>query len=104
MRDIWKVLNPHKKLSILRQKQFIGNMFESNSLQENPKILNSLLSNHFPITCSVVNNDASFRGLGVCKFNNSLQFNKQFVKKLKIHTVTINLNLQKQFSSSDHSK
>lgn len=79
-------------------------MFESNSLQENPKILNSLLSNHFPITCSVVNNDASFRGLGVCKFNNSLQFNKQFVKKLKIHTVTINLNLQKQFSSSDHSK
>ena len=79
-------------------------MFESNSLQENPKILNSLLSNHFPITCSVVNNDASFRGLGVCKFNNSLQFNKQFVKKLKTDTVTINLNLQKQFSSSDHSK
>lgn len=104
MRDIWKVLNPHKKLSTLPQKQFIGNMFESNSLQKTPKILNSLLSNHFPVSCSVVNNDASFRGSGVCKFNNSLQFNTEFVKKLKIHTVTIKLNLQKQFSPSDHSK
>ena len=79
-------------------------MFESNSLQKTPKILNSLLSNHFPVSCSVVNNDASFRGSGVCKFNNSLQFNTEFVKKLKIHTVTIKLNLQKQFSPSDHSK
>ena len=63
-------------------------IFVSNSLQDPVKkteILNTLSSDYSPFCCTFVNNDTFVRGSGVWKFNNSLLFNIEFVKKLKVH-------------------
>ena len=109
--DIWRVRNPHKKLFTFRQKHFTGiiqqrldYIFVSNSLQESVKkteILNALSSDHSPVFCSFVNNDTFARGSGVWKFNNSLLFNTEFVKKLKIHIETVKSNLQENTQSGN---
>ena len=82
-------------------------IFVSNSLQESVKkieILNALSSDHSSIFCSFVNNDTFAHGSGVWKLNNSLLFNTEFVKKLKIHIETVKSNLQEKSSFSDQSK
>ena len=82
-------------------------IFISNSLQESVKkteILNALSSDHSPVFCYFVNNDTFARGSGVSKFNNSLLFNIEFVKKLKIHIENVKSNLQEKSSFSDLSK
>ena len=112
--DFWRVRNPHKKPSTFRQKHFTGiiqrrldYIFISSSLHESVKkteILNVLSSDHSPVFCSFVNNDTFVRGSGFWKFNNSLLFNAEFVKKLKIHIKILKSNLQEKYSFSDHSK
>ena len=115
--DIWRVRNPHKRLSTFRQKYFTGiiqrrldYILVSNSLQESkqkqkkPEILNVLSSDHSPVFCSFVNNDTYACGSGVWKFNNSLLLNTLFVKKLKNHIEIVKSNLQENSSFSDHSK
>ena len=57
-----------------------------------------------PVFCSFVNNDTFLRRSGVWKFNNSLLFNVDFVKKLKSDIEIVKSNLQEQSSFSDHTK
>ena len=112
--DIWRVHNPHKKLSTFRQKYFTGitqwrldYIFVSNSLLESVKkaeILNALSSDYSPIFCSFVNNNTFTRGLVVWKFNISLLLNTEFVKKLKTQIEILKSSLQENSSFSDHSK
>ena len=111
--DIWRVRNPHKNYSfsdknispLLYKEDLIIFSFLTvykNQLKKT-EILNALSSNHCPVFCSFVN-DTFARGSGVWKFNNSLLFNTEFVKKLKIHIETVKSNLQEKSSFSDHSK
>ena len=112
--DIWRVRNPHKKLSTFQQKHFTGiiqrrldYIFVSNILQESVKkkqIINALSSDHFPIFSSFVNNDTFPRGSDVWKFNNFLLLNTAYVKKLKIDIEIGKSNLQENSPFSGHSK
>ena len=67
------------------------------------EILNALSSDQSPLFCSFVNNGTFAHGSDVCKFNNSLLFSTEFVKKLKIHIKTAKSNLQEKSSFSDDS-
>ena len=60
------------------------------------EVLNALSSNHSLVFCSFVNNDTFARRASVWKFNNSLLFNTEVVKKLKIHIETVKSNFQEK--------
>ena len=104
--DIWRVRNPHERLSTFRQKHFGFKQFTGikKQKQKQTEILNALSSDHSPVFCSFVNSDTYACESGVWKFNNSLLLNTQFVKKLKNHIEIVKSNLQENSSFSDHSK
>ena len=108
--DIWRVILI-KKLFTFRQKYFtditqqrLDYIFISDSLQESVKILNALSFDCSRVFCSFVNNEIFVLGSGVWKFNNSLLFNIEFVKKSKIDIGTIRSNLLEKSTFSDCSK
>ena len=68
------------------------------------EILNAHSSYHSPVFSSFVNNDIFARESGVCKFNNPLLPNTEFVKKLKTHIKTVKSSLHEYSSFLDHSK
>ena len=96
---IWRVRNAHKKLFTFQQKHFTGiirrrldHIFVSNNLRESVKRI--ILPFSAPLLTMI----------GVWKFNNSLLFNTDFVKKLKSHVEIVKSILQGNSPFSDHSK
>ena len=100
---IKKLLTFQQKYSTGIIQQRLDYIFVSNSLLES-EMLNALLSDHSSVFCSFVNNDTFALGSGVWKFNNSLLFNTEFVKKLKTHIEIAKPNFQENSSFSYHSK
>ena len=61
-------------------------IFVSQDLQErtrNVDILNAVSTDHSPVFCSLVNSTEFRKGPGIWKFNNSLIFDRNFVKEMK---------------------
>ena len=61
-------------------------IFVSQNLQErtrNVDILNAISTDHSPVFCSLLNSTDFTKGPGICKFNNSLVFDCNFVKDIK---------------------
>ena len=61
-------------------------VFVSQNLQErtrNVDILNAVSTDHSPVFCSFVNSTEFHKGPGNWKFNNSLIFDRNFIKEMK---------------------
>ena len=91
--DIWRIKHPKTKTFTFRQKHFSGfiqprldYIFVSKDLHERTRyvdILNAVSTNHSPVFCSLVNSTEFRRGPGIWIFNNSLIFDRNFVKEKK---------------------
>ena len=91
--DIWRIKHPKTKTFTLRQKHFSGfiqhrldYIFVLQNLQErtrNVDILNAVSTDHSPDFCSLLNSAEFPKGSGTWKFNNSLIFDRNFVKEMK---------------------
>ena len=89
--------------SVLYNEDLI--IFSSLAVQKNQlKTRNSIVIRLFLCFLFLCNNDIFVRGSGVRKFNNSLLFNTDFVKKLKSDAEIVKSNLHEKFSFSNHTK
>ena len=87
--DIWRIKHPKTKTYTFRQKHFSGfiqrrldYIFVSQNLQERTRNVD-ILSDHSPVFCSLANSTEFRKGPGIWKFNNSLIFDRNFVKEMK---------------------
>ena len=91
--DIWRVKHPKTKTFTFRQKHFSGfiqrrldYIFVLQNLQKktrNVDILNAVSTDNSPVFCSLLNSMEIPKGPGIWKFNNSLIFDRNFVKEIK---------------------
>ena len=90
---IMRIKNLKTKTFTFRQKHFSGfvqrrfnYIFVSQNLQERTKnvdILDAVSTDHSPVFCSLLNSTEFPKGPGIWKFNNSLIFDRNFVKEMK---------------------